>query len=291
MVEIAAPARWLQGEVGLRLREKVSGPDPMARVRKIRDATGPRWFVPGDPIWDVHESPAMFPGGIAALLLQSLHPSAMAGVAGHSDYRGDPWGRLQRTSYYLAATTYGTVSTAERVIAHVSQVHESISGVDADGISYAAGDPHLLRWVHCAEVYSFLSAYQAFAPTPLSLSAANTYVSQTRNASERLGARDLPQTVDELYARLEAYRPELRATAQCQEARHFLLARPPVRGVGRLGYAGIARGGVACLPEWALTLLDLKSPTRMGRLVGHAATRTVGWAMAGAREPQPTTAR
>ena len=105
----------------------------------------------------------MFPGGIAALLLQSLHPSAMAGVAGHSGYKGDPWGRLQRTSHYLAVTTFGTVPDAEEAIAHVRSVHRRVRGKDELGRPYAADDPHLLRWVHVAEIWSFLKAFQAYS--------------------------------------------------------------------------------------------------------------------------------
>ena len=61
----------------------------------------------------------MFIGGIRALLLQSLHPLAMAAVAAHSGYRGDPWGRLQRTSYFLAVTTFGRADDAHAAIARV----------------------------------------------------------------------------------------------------------------------------------------------------------------------------
>ena len=109
----------------------------------------------------------MFPGGLAALLLQSLHPLAMAGVAGHSGYKGDPWGRLQRTSHYLAVTTFGTVADAEQAIEHVRSVHRRVRGNDDRGRPYAADDPHLLRWVHVAEIWSFLAAFQAYAATPL----------------------------------------------------------------------------------------------------------------------------
>ena len=84
-------------------------------------------------MWRVHADAAMFPGGVAALLLQSLHPLAMAGVAGHSGYKGDPWGRLQRTSHFLATTTFGTVEDAEAAIARVRGIHERVRGHDPTG--------------------------------------------------------------------------------------------------------------------------------------------------------------
>ena len=100
----------------------------------------------------------MFAGGIASLLLQSLHPLAMAGVAGHSGYKSDPWGRLQRTSHYIATTTYGTIEDAEAAIARVRAIHERVRGRDERGRAYRASDPHLLLWVHVAEIDSFLRA-------------------------------------------------------------------------------------------------------------------------------------
>jgi uncharacterized protein (DUF2236 family) len=105
----------------------------------------------------------MFPAGIRALLLQSLHPLAMAGVAAHSGYKGDPWGRLQRTSEFLATTTFGTIEHAEQQIARVRRIHERVRGTAPDGRAYAASDPHLLRWVHVTEADSFLTAFQRYA--------------------------------------------------------------------------------------------------------------------------------
>ena len=141
---------------------------------------------------------SMFPGGLAALLLQSLHPLAMAGVAGHSGYKGDPWGRLQRTSHYLAVTTFGTVADAEQAIEHVRSVHRRVRGKDERGRPYAADDPHLLRWVHVAEISSFLAAFQAYAATPLTTPRPTCSSHQTTRAASLLGATDLPHTVEEL---------------------------------------------------------------------------------------------
>ena len=102
----------------------------------------------------------MFIGGLSALLLQSLHPLAMAGVDQHSGFRGDPWGRLARTSHFLAVTTFGSAADAEAEIAQVRAVHRRVRGRAPDGRAYAASDPHLLSWVHVAEVEMFLRAYQ-----------------------------------------------------------------------------------------------------------------------------------
>jgi uncharacterized protein (DUF2236 family) len=96
----------------------------------------------------------MFVGGVRALLLQSLHPLAMAGVAGHSGYRSDPWGRLARTSYFLAVTTFGPADDAQALVDRINEIHLRVRGRAIDGRPYAASDPHLLRWVHLAETDS-----------------------------------------------------------------------------------------------------------------------------------------
>ena len=132
----------------------------------------------------------MFVGGLRALLLQSLHPQAMIAVAQHSDYRNDPWGRLQRTSTFLAATTFGAADDAQRAVDHVRHVHQYITGTDADGRPYRADDPHLLRWVHVAETDSFLRCHQRYGAQPLDAAGCDGYVADTaRIAAGPRGAR------------------------------------------------------------------------------------------------------
>ena len=277
-------SRAVQRRLGLALRSRVAGDDAPERAKRIWGAEGERWFTSDDPIWRVNADASMFPGGLAALLLQSLHPQAMAGVAGHSGYKGDPWGRLQRTSHYLAVTTFGTVDDAEEAIAHVRSVHRRVRGNDSRGIPYAADDPHLLRWVHVAEIWSFLAAFQAYAATPLTDSEADLFVHQTSRAASLLGATDLPHTTRELDEVIEGYRQELEATPEAREATRFMLLHPPVPVVARPGYALIAAGGVALLPGWARQALRL--PLRGAGLAvatraGAASAALVRWGMAG----------
>lgn len=280
----------VQRRLGQALRARVAGDDADHRAAQIWGSPGERWFTPADPIWRVHADAAMFPAGVASLLLQSLHPLAMAGVAGHSGYKGDPWGRLQRTSAFLATTTFGTVEHAEEAIGRVRAIHEQVRGVDFRGRPYAAADPHLLRWVHVAEVHSFLTGFQAYAAEPLTPAEADTYVEQTTVAASRLGATDLPHTVAELEARLAAYRPELESTPAAREATRFLLLNPPLPLLLRPGYGLLASGGVALLPGWARRALRIPVfgvGTVVADRVGALGTATVRWAMSGleAREP------
>ncbi len=283
-------SRAMQRRLGLALRSRVAGEDAPERAKRIWGAEGERWFTSEDPIWRVNADASMFPGGLAALLLQSLHPLAMAGVAGHSGYKGDPWGRLQRTSHYLAVTTFGTVADAEQAIAHVRSVHRRIRGTDHRGRPYAADDPHLLRWVHVAEIWSFLNAYQSYAATPLAPAEADLFVTQTSRAASLLGATELPHTVQELDEVIEAYRPELESTPAAREATRFMLLNPPVPLVVRPGYALIAAGGVALLPEWARKSLRLPlygPGLAVANRAGVVSASLVRWGMAGLEDRRP----
>src|ERR1039458_734135 len=167
LVEVARPLHdRVRRGVAIALRERVAGQDNAAKAAVIWDKPGERWFTPADPIWQVHADASMFVAGIRALLLQSLHPLAMAGVAGHSGYRGDPWGRLQRISYFLAVTTFGRASDAQATVERIKAIHERITGTAPDGRAYAASDPHLLSWIHVAEADSFLRAHTRFGAQP-----------------------------------------------------------------------------------------------------------------------------
>src|SRR6185436_498261 len=128
--------------------------------------------------------PAMLAGGISALMLQALHPLAMAGVYDHSAFRDDPFGRLRRTATFVAGTTYGPTKVAEELVATVRRVHENVVGTAPDGRAYAASDPDLLTWVHVAEVASFLRSYRRYAGT-LSTAEQDRYFAETAIVAER----------------------------------------------------------------------------------------------------------
>ena len=284
----------VQRQLGMMLRSKVAGDDAPARAQRIWGARGERWFTPDDPIWRVHADAAMFPAGVTSLLLQSLHPLAMAGVAGHSGYKGDPWGRLQRTSHYLATTTFGTVEHADEAIAMVRSIHERVRGKDALGRPYRADDPHLLMWVHAAEIDSFLRGYQTFGYEPLTTEEADLYVTQAGIPASRLGVVGPPTSVAELRAVLSSYRPELEATPAARGAARFLLLNPPLPLYARPGYGTIASGGVSLLPGWAREMLGIALPgvvsTLVERPLGRLGTAAVRWGMAGLAERRPSDA-
>src|SRR4051812_8940819 len=111
--------------------------------------------------WRVVGHPGALIGGLRSLILQALHPLAMAGVDQHSDYTQRPLGRLQRTTYYVAATAYGDKETAARAVEQVRKRHNKVKGVDpVTGKRYSADDPDTQLWVHSTEWHSFLAAYR-----------------------------------------------------------------------------------------------------------------------------------
>jgi uncharacterized protein (DUF2236 family) len=143
-------------------------------------------FGPSSASWHVHGDSSMLVGGIAALLLQTLHPLAMAGVAEHSDYRERPFGRLSRVASFVAATTYGSTPVAESVVESVKAVHERVVGTAPDGRPYSAGDPDLLRWVHVAEVACFYAAHRRYHPRALRGADADRYYDEVAVVAEML---------------------------------------------------------------------------------------------------------
>ena len=116
----------LRRSIGGAIFERIAGADGGEVRRRLREADAERWFEPGSPITRVHGDASMFIGGLSALLLQSLHPLAMAGVAAHSGFRGDPWGRLARTSRFLAVTTFGSAADAQRTVDQVRAIHRRV---------------------------------------------------------------------------------------------------------------------------------------------------------------------
>jgi uncharacterized protein (DUF2236 family) len=269
--------------LGQRLFGMVAGPEGPENRARIHDTPGPRWFGEDRPIRQVHGDASMFVGGIRALMMQALHPLAMAGVMDHSGFEGDPWGRLQRTSYFLAVTTFGAADDAEKMVRAIRSVHETVVGVAPDGRAYAASDPHLLRWVHVAEVDSFLTAHQRWGAHPLDAEGRDTYVAQTARVAEALGVVDPPRTASELHDQLEAYRPELEGTPDARRTARFVLTGPPLPLLARAPYRGLAASAVSLMPLWARRQLALPYLPVTERVLvaatGAALTRTIRWAM------------
>ncbi|PKH20949.1 histidine kinase [Enterobacterales bacterium CwR94] len=212
----------------------------------------PGLYGPDSVIWRVHgDFTSMLCGGVSALLLQMQHPLALAGVWDHSRFRDDMLGRLRRTSQFIAVTTFGNRTDAMTLIERVKRIHLQVSGVDNQGVPYAASDPQLLTWVHVAEARSFLAAHLRYKNPHLTLAEQNQYYREAAWVAEALGARDVPQTVTEVDTYFAALQPQLRCDERTHEVTRILLNAPPPGKSGKLAMHVVMRAGIDLLPGWA----------------------------------------
>ena len=211
------------------------------------------FFGPGSVTWRLSADLSGPVSGLRSLMIQALHPLAMAGVDQHSEWRSDPVGRLAATSSYLTTVSVGDKATAERVSARVRRIHEHVRGVDpVTGQPYAAGDPALLLWVHAAFVDSTIVAVRLFG-TPLPDADADRYVAEMVKAAELVGvpAAMVPASVAQLDQYLASVRPQLRATPAARESMAYLLDPPGLDPDIAEIWQDIREGTIASLPGWA----------------------------------------
>ena len=214
------------------------------------------FFGPASVTWRVSTDLGRPVAGLRALMLQALHPLAMAGVDQHSNWRSDPVGRLAATGGYLATISFGDRAAAERAASRVRRVHEHINGTDqVTGRQYAASDPALLLWVHATLVESGIVAARAFGSL-LSPEASNRYVAEMVAAAQLVGipAGLVPSSLGELEGYLSAARPELRCTPAAAESMAYLLDPPGLDEDVAEIWADIKDGVLAVLPAWALQM-------------------------------------
>ena len=214
-------------------------------------------FGPGSITWHIHSEPSTLVGGLRALLVQALHPVAMAGVSQHSDYRTDPWGRFRRTSEYLQLTVFGSTEQAEAAGRRVRTVHKMVSGIDpVTKRSYRADDPDLLLWVHAVEVDSFLTAYRRYGGW-ISNADADRYVEEMVQAAGLVGLarEDVPHTLADIRAFIKGV-DVLQLTPAAKEGMKYVL-NPPMPAPARPLWALPAAAAVAILPRWARRMYGL----------------------------------
>lgn len=210
----------------------------------------------------------MLIGGLRALMVQALHPLAMAAVVDFSDYKSDVWGRYARTSNYVTTTIFGTTAQAQALGRRVREIHRPIRGVDrVTGLPYAAEDPELLLWVHVVLVDSFVAAYQRFV-RPLPAGELDSYVSEMVRQAELVGleAGQVPGSWAETQAFMEAIRPQLESTPAARDALDTVL-HPPLPPWRRPFWALAGRAAVSILPDYGLELYGLRRRPAIDRAV------------------------
>jgi uncharacterized protein (DUF2236 family) len=238
-------------------------------------------FGPESVAWRVHgDVTTMMVGGVAALLLQMLHPAVLAGVWDHSNFRRDMHGRLRRTARFIALTTYGGREEAEAAIDRVREIHRRVQGVTPDGSPYAADDPELIAWVHATETLSFLDAWKAFAEPAMRVSDQDRYFAEMAVIAERLGAASVPRSRVEMLRYVQVMRPHLRSDRRTREIADIVLQRP-ILSAHALPFGLVQRAAVDQLPRWARRMHGLQSSGPARPLVAAgtlAMARTLRWA-------------
>lgn len=269
-----APFRTLTAPATARIRAWVLDVFPRGRSGIDYDtpAGDPGLFGPDSVTWRIHaDFPGMLSGGLCALMLQTLHPRALAGVWDHSNFREDLVGRLRRTTDFVAGSTYAGRDEAQRLIARVRAIHARVQGTTADGTPYRADDPALLTWVHVTESYGFLQGYRRYCravPTAL----ADAYYAEVACVAEALGATSVPAREVDVSAYFDSVRDTLRYDERSREVLAVLsrMRLPvPMAGLSRDLFLG---AGAALLPDWADTLLQR---TRLQRMETRAAASSL----------------
>lgn len=228
-------------------------------MRGMADGDDIGYFGPGSAAWAVHGALPTIVGGIRALLMQALHPGALAGVMQHSRYEADALGRLAGTTQWLTVVTFGDTTAADRECARVRGMHRKVSGTyDADGTAraYSAMDPDLLRWVHVAFTDSFLATHRVWGGAIPG--GDDAYVREWAKAGELVGVVNPPRSVAELEQQLTDFLPDLRGGEAADRTVDFI-RHVPMPVPARPPYALLFAGAVATMPPEHRTLLTLPS--------------------------------
>ena len=189
------------------------------------------FFGPGSASWAVHGGLGTMVAGIRALLMQTLHPGAMAGVHDWSRYREDPLGRLSGTIQWLVTVTFGDTGLAVSQSTRVKRFHDRVAGtyLDAQGEErpYAAGDPELLLWVHTVFTDAFLTCHQIWGGAIPG--GADGYVREWATAGRLIGVEDPPTSEASLRSQLDAFATTgvLKSDERVREAVRFI-RNPPL---------------------------------------------------------------
>lgn len=218
-------------------------------------------FGPKSLVWRVHRDRSFPLAGIRSLMIQALHPLAMAGVAQHSDWKRDPFGRLAATSGYVLTVTYGDTASANAAAARVRAVHKHVRGTDdVTGLAYSAEDPDLLLWVHAGMVDSIVHVVQRYG-RGLSAAEADQYVAEMVPFAAIVGvpAEAVPSTVQALRQYIESVALR-QATPAARDAIGVVLDPPNLSDEDRELWHEVGQVAIGTLPGWARSMYGLAEP-------------------------------
>ena len=230
-------------------------------VANIEKGDDEGYFGAGSASWAVHGGMPTMVAGIRALLMQTLHPGAMAGVHDWSRYKEDPLGRLAGTIQWLITVTFGDRALADYESSRVAHFHNRVQGTYTDSWGkqrpYSAGDPELLEWVHVVFTDAFLGCHKVWGdPIP---GGADQYVREWAKAGELVGVANPPRSDAELRDALHRFNAAgiLKHDERVEETIAFL-RNPPLRKSMMPFYRVMFAGAVASIPKEYRDILGLK---------------------------------
>ena len=250
------------------------GPQPLANT--LDHMGDPGLLGPDSVSWRVIGDATAFVGGIRALLVQTAHPEVVAGVEDHSTYRSDPLGRLSRTAVYVTETTYGAVPEVEAAVAAVRRAHAPVRGRSERDRAYSAGHPAMAAWVHNVLTDSFLAAFRAYGPTPLTDAQSDRFVEEQTRIGALLGADPLPTTAADLRSWIVDH-PDIQRTRALHNAVEFL-RDPPLSLPVKAGYKALLSAAVATIPAELSALIGVEASPRALE-VGARSVGAMRWAL------------
>lgn len=285
----------LRQELLLTLSGTTTGTPEWVELMALGDDEG--YFGPESAVWHVNGANPTLIAGIRALLMQALHPGAMAGVAGHSRYNTDPLGRLAGTVRWVVVTTFGSTEIVHQEMQRVAKLHQRVSGrYQPNGreeeIDYSAADSDLIAWVHLVFTDSFLRCHQQLGDGIPSLhgeTGADRYVREWSVAGDLMGYPDAPQTEAELARAIESFIPQLRRDEVVADTVRFITA-PPLPPRVRPGYRLLVAAAIATLEPRYRAMLGLRRPWWPALTIGKAMVRFTGWVL-GPESPSKAKAR
>jgi uncharacterized protein (DUF2236 family) len=219
------------------------------------------FFGPRSLVWRVHRDRSFPLAGMRSLMVQALHPLAMAGVAQHSDWKRDPFGRLAATSGYVLTVTYGDRAAANAAAARVRAVHKHVRGLDdVTGLDYSAEDPDLLLWIHAGMVDSVVHIVQRYG-RGLDAADADRYVAEMVPFAELVGVppQQVPNSVQALRDYIESV-DLLQATPAARDAIGVVLDPPDLSHDLRELWHDLAQVAIGTLPGWARSMYGFAEP-------------------------------
>lgn len=245
-------------------------------------------FGPDSITWRLHAEPILWFAGYRALLLQTLHPRALAGVLQNSNFREDPWGRLIRTAQFYGQVIYGSTAVAEQAGARVRRIHARLGGTDPDtNDPFRVDDTDLLRWIYVTATESFCHTAQR-AGLGLTPAEVDRYYDEQRAVARLVGLDpdDVPRTAAEIEAYYQSMRPQLRADGAARSVVRFLALPTFPWGLGwtpvRPLWIGVSAYAFSLLPGWARRIYGT-----VGLPTTDVAASITSWALRSALQAIP----